>query len=450
MAELGRHDAPPAPKRDDLRPSAVKGPESTTSSSCNGDGGGPSKRERVGHGPPAATQNAVLMRSAPVASGTPICRGYDFNNGVDLNGMMAAALTTGFQATNLALAIDEINRMRTWRLSDRPAMENERDEWHDPAVRNATRATLFLSYTSNLISCGLRETIRFLVEHRMVDVLVTTAGGIEEDFIKCLAPTFMGGFGLSGADLRARGQNRIGNLIVPNENYCLLEDWITPLLHEMTDTQVRDGVIWTPSSIIRRLGLAINNPESVYYWAAKHHIPVFCPALTDGSIGDMIYFHKFRRPEFIIDIAGDIKSINDIAVHAPATGMIILGGGVVKHHTCNANLMRNGADFAVFVNTGQEFDGSDSGARPDEAVSWGKIRADARPVKVHADATLVFPLVVSQTFAKDFVPSPRTSPPPPPAPSQVAPEARSGEAEVARTGHVADTGSCSSLPPLRP
>jgi len=25
-----------------------------------------------------------------------------------------------------------------------------------------------------------------------------------------------------------------------------------------------------------------------------------------------------------------------------------------------------------FINTGQEFDGSDSGARPDEAVSWGK------------------------------------------------------------------------------
>ena len=73
--------------------------------------------------------------------------------------------------------------------------------------------------------------------------------------------------------------------------------------------------------------------------------------------------------------------------------MIILGGGVVKHHVCNANLMRNGADFAVYINTGQEFDGSDSGARPDEAVSWGKIKATARPVKVYADATLVFPQI---------------------------------------------------------
>jgi deoxyhypusine synthase len=78
----------------------------------------------------------------------------------------------------------------------------------------------------------------------------------------------------------------------------------------------------------------------------------------------------------------------------------LLPAGVAKHHICNANLMKNGADFAVFVNTAQEFDGSDSGARPDEAVSWGKIRADAQPVKVYGDATILFPLLVSQTFAK--------------------------------------------------
>jgi hypothetical protein len=74
--------------------------------------------------------------------------------------------------------------------------------------------------------------------------------------------------------------------------------------------------------------------------------------------------------------------------------------GVPKHHINNANLMRNGADFAVYINTAQEYDGSDSGARPDEAVSWGKIRIDAKPVKVCGDATILFPLLVSQTFAK--------------------------------------------------
>lgn len=61
---------------------------------------------------------------------------------------------------------------------------------------------------------------------------------------------------------------------------------------------------------------------------------------------------------------------------------------------------RNGSDFSVFLNTASEFDGSDSGARPDEAVSWGKIKKDATPVKIYAEATLVLPLLIAQTFAK--------------------------------------------------
>ena len=83
------------------------------------------------------------------------------------------------------------------------------------------------------------------------------------------------------------------------------------------------------------------------------------------------------------------------------SGQIIIGGGLVKHHTCNANLMRNGADYSVYINTGHDFDGSDSGASPDEAISWGKIRITAKPVKVTCEATIAFPLIVSQTFAKD-------------------------------------------------
>ena len=89
-----------------------------------------------------------------------------------------------------------------------------------------------------------------------------------------------------------------------------------------------------------------------------------------------------------------------MAMKASHTGMIIVGGGLIKHHICNANLMRNGADFSVFLNTSSEFDGSDSGARPDEAVSWGKIRMDAKPAKVYGEASLVFPLLVAETFAR--------------------------------------------------
>lgn len=172
--------------------------------------------------------------------------------------------------------------------------------------------------------------------------------------------------------------------------------------YESKNADESQQFFWSPSKVISRLGREINNPESVLYWAAKNDIPVFCPALTDGSIGDMLYFHSYKKPGFVLDINEDIRRINDLAVRSHNTGMLILGGGLVKHHTCNANLMRNGANFSVYVNTGQEFDGSDSGASPDEAVSWGKIAITAKPVKVSCDATIAFPLIVSQTFAKDI------------------------------------------------
>ncbi|CAM9924558.1 unnamed protein product, partial [Heterosigma akashiwo] len=340
-----------------------------------------------GQAPPAAATGAVLVQSEPMPDDTPQIKGYDFNNGVDFDAMMHAMSTTGFQATNFGKAIEEINRMLAWRLSHVPVREEEDDDLkasQDPAVRARVRCRIFLAYTSNLVSSGLRESLRFLAQHAMVDVITTTAGGVEEDLIKCMAPTFHGlcWFTMQGRDLRLKGINRIGNMLVPNENYCKFEDWIVPILNKMTDEQVNDGVRWTPSRMIHRFGKEINHPDSICYWAYKNNIPVFCPAITDGSIGDMIYFHMYKRPEFVVDIAADIKRINDLAVRAPATGQVILGGGLVKHHTCNANLMRNGADFSVYVNTAQEFDGSDAGARPDEAVSWGKIRLDARPVKV--------------------------------------------------------------------
>ncbi|CAN1130590.1 Deoxyhypusine synthase [Linum perenne] len=235
----------------------------------------------------------------------------------------------------------------------------------------------------------------------MVDVVVTTAGGIEEDLIKCLAPTYRGDFSLPGSQLRAKGLNRIGNLLVPNDNYCKFEDWIIPIFDQMLKEQTENNTLWTPSKLIARLGKEIDCESSYLYWAYKNDIPVFCPGLTDGSLGDMLYFHSFRNPGLIVDIVQDIRAMNGEAVHAipRKTGIIVLGGGLPKHHICNANMMRNGADYAVFVNTAQEFDGSDSGAQPDEAVSWGKIRGSAKTVKVHCDATIAFPLLVAETFA---------------------------------------------------
>ena len=344
-------------------------------------------------------KSSVFVQSTGLKGET--VQGYDFNKGVDYHKLFETYKTIGFQAMNMGRAIDIINDMIKYRLSDDPIDENEEDEYKDPEVRKKTRCTIFLGYTSNMASCGMRDIIRYLCQHKMIDAIVTTCGGIEEDFIKCLAPFYLGDFSFPGKELREKGLNRIGNLLVPNENYCLFEDWINPILKEMIQLQKEKGKVFTPRKIIKYLGKKINNPNSIYYWCAKNKIPVFCPAITDGSIGDMMFFNNFRNPGFIVDILGDLVKLNKMSLNAKKSGMIILGGGLIKHHICNANLMRNGADFSVYINTAQEFDGSDSGARPDEAVSWGKIKVDAKSVKVYAEVSLVFPVIVAETFARD-------------------------------------------------
>ncbi|XP_071877853.1 probable deoxyhypusine synthase [Bombus fervidus] len=350
---------------------------------------------------PEIVKNAVLVNSSPIPVETPIVEGYDWNKGIDYHALFKTYKNSGFQATNFGLAVNEIQRMINAR--NIPLKDDQIDSLEeDKFIERKSSCTIFLGYTSNMASCGIRDTIRFLVQHKMIDCIVTTAGGIEEDFIKCLAPTYIGDFHLEGRSLRERGINRIGNLLVPNNNYCLFEDWVMPILDTMLAEQKERGTIWTPSKVIARLGVEINNEDSIYYWAAKNNIPVFSPALTDGSLGDMMYFHSFRNPGLIVDIVSDLRRLNTMAMKAINSGMIIIGGGVVKHHICNANLMRNGADYAVFINTSSEFDGSDSGARPDEAVSWGKIRMDAKPVKIYAEASLVFPLLVGETFAQQY------------------------------------------------
>ncbi|KAJ5148447.1 hypothetical protein N7448_000025, partial [Penicillium atrosanguineum] len=359
--------------------------------------------------PPASATDSVLLASEPMPEGTKEVSGVDFDRfqGRDITvaELVDNLTNTGFQGSAVAEAARIINEMRAFRQPE-----------------TGEKTTIFLGYTSNLISSGLRDTLRYLVKHNHVSAIVTTAGGVEEDIIKCLAPTYLGAFSTPGAGLRAKGLNRIGNLLVPNNNYCAFEDWVVPLLDTMLEEQEaaklkaretgneEDELHWTPSRITERLGREINNEDSVLYWAAKNNIPVFCPALTDGSLGDMLYFHTYKSsPQRLrVDIVDDVRRINSMAVRAARAGMIILGGGVVKHHIANACLMRNGAEHAVYVNTAQEFDGSDAGARPDEAVSWGKIKTDAQAVKVYAEATAVFPLIVAASFARAAPPQTST------------------------------------------
>ena len=316
-----------------------------------------------------------LFKEGEEVKGTAI-KGYDFSSGPDTEKLIDNFASSGFQASNLAQAIKITNKMI------------------------ANNATIFLGYTSNMVSSGLREAIKFLVQNKKVNVCVTTGGGVEEDIIKCFGDFILGDFGARGSELRQKAVNRIGNIFVPNSRYTRFEKFVMPILEELYKEQKARGKPLTTYEIVWKLGEKINDERSICYWAWKNQIKIHCPTIMDGSLGDMIYFFKFKHEDFAIDIAQDTKELNDSTLGLEKSGVIILGAGVVKHSILNANMYRNGADYAVYINTEPEFNGSDSGALPEEAVSWGKLAEESQRIKVFGDATILFPLLVAETFAK--------------------------------------------------
>ncbi|MEN2500416.1 MAG: hypothetical protein MHMPM18_004577 [Marteilia pararefringens] len=280
--------------------------------------------------------------------------------------------------------------------------------------------TLFLGYTSNMVSTGMREIIKFLVKYKLVDCIVTSGGGIEEDVIKTFQHFYASSFNFSGKDLRSKNIAAIGNILVSNNGYCDLEDIMLPYLDEILIMQCERKANIPISEFIWKLGEIIDSEESILYWANKNKVPIFCPGIIDGAIGDIIFTHSLRKKSYLFERCPSIKELADVdrdyvtldssydliqltklALNSHKKAMLVLGGALPKHHIYNANLLANGADYAININTAQYFDSSDSGGSVEEAKSWGKINSEAKAVKICADATLVFPTLIRETFCKD-------------------------------------------------
>jgi deoxyhypusine synthase len=318
-----------------------------------------------------------MRRTVTLDDHTPV-EGFNFENKFSFDEFLKSFATTGIQATNLFQGIEITNKM----IGD--------------------KATIFLSMTSNIVSSGLREIITFLVKHKFVDVIVTSAGGIEEDVIKTMKPFVVGAFEVPGRVLFESGVGRIGNIFAPYDRYLYFEKFMTPFFDEVYKMQKKREKPFTPSEFIKELGFRVNHEGSYLYWAAKNGIPVFCPALTDGSIGDLFVFQRQQKPDFYIDMVGDHKKIADLCMNTKKAGAILLGGGVSKHYVLNANIFREGLDYAVYITTAQEFDASDSGGNQEEAKTWAKIKVNAPTVKIKTEASIAFPLLVAGSFAKKY------------------------------------------------
>lgn len=273
----------------------------------------------------------------------------------------------GFVAKHLAVGVDILERM----IKDEGCLK-------------------FLSFPACIIATGIRGVIRDALKKKWFDVVVTTCGTLDHDIARSFKEYYHGSFYMDDKELHEKGIHRLGNVLLPKECYGeIIEEKMREWLPEIWEKQKEISTYELCWEIGKRL-----KEDSILYWCYKHKIPMIIPGITDGAVGYQIW--QFSQDhDFKINILKDEKLLSDLVWDAKRSGALIVGGGISKHHVIWWNQFKDGLDYAVYVSTAVEYDGSLSGARPREAISWGKIKESAKFVFVESDATVALPIMFS-------------------------------------------------------
>lgn len=255
----------------------------------------------------------------------------------------------------------------------------------------------FASFVGALVSTGLRGIVKDMLKNRWFDVVVTTCGALDHDIARHYSEYKEGSFTMNDTELTNQDMHRLGSVLVPLESYGpLIEEKMQSFLEEAYDDGMRT---MTTADICKMIGRHLGN-DSFLYWAAKNNIDVVVPGIMDGSVGSQIWMFAQKHPDFSLDIIGDSVLLSERIFKAKRSGALMIGGGISKHHTLWWNQYRGGMDYAFYVTTAQEFDGSLSGALVREAISWGKVTQNARQSTLHAEATTVMPFLYAAWLSR--------------------------------------------------
>jgi len=275
----------------------------------------------------------------------------------------------GFTAAKIAMGVDIFKKM----IADEDCIK-------------------FFSFPACIVATGTRGVLKEIVKRRLVDVIITTCGTLDHDLARSWKNYYRGFFSMDDGELHRKGVNRLGNILVPNESYGLI---IEEKMQEMLTALWEEGIREISSrELCWEMGRRICGEDSILYWAAENEIPIYVPGLTDGAVGYQLWLfsqdHKFR-----INVLKDEQELNDLIFESEKTGALIVGGGISKHHVIWWNQFKGGLDYAIYITTAVEWDGSLSGARLREAVSWGKVKETASRVTIEGDATVILPLMIA-------------------------------------------------------
>ena len=281
----------------------------------------------------------------------------------------AMSTSGGFQSRNLSYGVDILRTMR-----------------------GEKRCTKFLSFVGALLSTGVRGIIRDMLKDNMFDCVITTCGALDHDVARTYGRYYAGDFRMDDSILLKKNIHRLGNVLVPEVSYgSLIEKKVQSCLEDLYNSQkVKQD--FSAYEIISHIGSTLDE-SSFLYWAHKRKIPIIVPGIVDGAVGSQIWLFQQQHKDFKIDILKDESKLSDLVYDATKTGAFMIGGGISKHHTLWWNQFRGGLDYAVYITSAPEWDGSLSGALVSEAISWGKVAEKAKQTTIHGEATTLLPFI---------------------------------------------------------
>lgn len=255
----------------------------------------------------------------------------------------------------------------------------------------------FLSFVAAITSTGLRGIITDMIRKKMFDVVITTCGALDHDIARYFSNYLEGSFTLDDGELLGKNIHRLGNVLVPMDSYGpIIEEKMQMFLEAAYKSGKRE---MSTADITRMIGENLGE-GSFLYWAYKNNIPVVVPGIVDGAVGSQIWLFTQKHHDFKLNVVADSELLSSLIFKAKKSGSLMLGGGISKHHTLWWNQYRDGLDYAVYITTAQEFDGSLSGALVREAISWGKVTQNAKQTTIHAEITTILPFLYSALLSR--------------------------------------------------
>ena len=280
----------------------------------------------------------------------------------------------GFESVNLSGGLDILTSM----ISD----------------QNCLR---FISFVGAVVSTGLRGIIKDMIKNTWFDVVITTCGALDHDIARHFSSYKEGAFTMDDGELANQNIHRLGNVLVPMDSYGpLIEEKMQEFLEEEYQKGVRE---MSTSNICKMVGKHLGE-DSFLYWAYKNNVKVIVPGIMDGAVGSQIWLFTQKHNDFKLNLAKDADLLSGLIFKAEKSGAFMIGGGISKHHTLWWNQYREGLDYAFYITTAQEFDGSLSGALVREAISWGKVTQKARQSTLHAEVTTILPFIYAALLLK--------------------------------------------------